>query len=172
LLQADGQKIVGGDGKVWCEIWWVKSVSQGPKTTEADVTWTTTPSGTLIGAIRWHGGAYDRRGQNLKAGVYTLRFGMFPINGDHQGVAPQRDFLVLAPAALDQNAETVAKFDDLMNLSRKASNSQHPAVMSMWLATESDFKPGLEQLGEHEWVLRVKLGDSQIALIVIGKAEA
>lgn len=170
LLQPAGHKVVGGDGKVWCEVWFVKSAPKGPDSTEADLMWKTVPPGAVIGAIRWHGGAYDRRAQPLKPGVYTLRFSMFPLNGDHQGVAPNRDFLVMSPAADDQSAAVIAKFQDLVALSRKASGTPHPAVLSMYIV-ESDFTPGLQSVGEHDWILYQKVGDAQVGLIVVGKAE-
>lgn len=169
-LQPAGQKIIAPDGKVWCEVWFRKQAPAGSPTTESDVTWKTMPPGSLVGAIRFPNGGADRRAQPVKAGVYTLRFSMFPINGDHQGVAPQRDFLVLSPAAADQASTVLSKFDDLMNLSRKVSGTPHPAVLSMWLI-ESDFTAGLEQMGEHDWVLKAAVGDAKIALIVVGKAE-
>jgi hypothetical protein len=40
----------------------------------------------------------------------------------------------------------------------------------MWL-TESDFKPGIHQLGE-DWAIHAKIGEAQVGLIVIGKVEA
>lgn len=169
-LQPVGHKIVGPDGKIWCEVWFSKNVPAGAPTTESDVTWKTVPPGSVIGAIRFPANGADRRGQILKPGVYTLRFSMYPINGDHQGVAPQRDFLVLSPAAADQDAGPVAKFETLMDMSRKASGTPHPAVLSMWLI-ESDFEPGLELMGEHDWVLKTAVGQAHIALIVVGKAE-
>jgi len=170
MLQPAGHKVVAGDGKVWCEVWFVKAAPKGPDSSEADLMWKTVPPGSVIGAIRWHEGAYDRRAQPLKPGVYTLRFSMFPLNGDHQGVAPNRDFLVMTPVADDQAAAPVPKFDDLMKLSRKASGTPHPAVLSMYIV-ESDFKPGLQSVGEHDWVLYVKVGDAQVGLTVVGKAE-
>jgi len=169
-LQPAGQKIIAPDGKVWCEVWFRKQVPAGSPTTESDVTWKTMAPGSLVGAIRFPNGGSDRRAQPIKAGVYTLRFSMFPINGDHQGVAPQRDFLVLSPAAADQGVDPVSKFDDLMNMSRKVSGTPHPSILSMWLI-ESDFAPGLEQMGEHDWVLKTSVGDARIALILVGKAE-
>jgi hypothetical protein len=132
--------------------------------------WKTVPPGSVIGAIRWHEGAYDRRAQPIKSGVYSLRFSMFPLNGDHQGVAPNRDFLVMSPAADDQNAAAIANFKDLVALSKKASGTPHPAVLSMYVV-ESDFKPGLQNVGEHDWILYVKVGETPIGLIVVGKAE-
>lgn len=170
LLQPTGHKVLGGDGKVWCEVWFVKTAPKGPDSTEADLMWKTVPPGAVIGAIRWHEGAYDRRSQPLKPGVYTLRFSMFPLNGDHQGAAPNRDFLVMSPAADDQTVAPIANFKDLVALSKKASGTPHPAVLSMYIV-ESDFKPGLQSAGEHDWILYHKVGDAQVGLIIVGKSE-
>jgi hypothetical protein len=168
-LQTQGHRVLTSDGKVYCEIWFRKEAPKGPVSSEVDLMWKTVPPGSLIGAIKYHTQGHDRRGQDLKPGVYTLRFSMFPINGDHQGVAPNRDFLVLAPADADKSLEPVSNFDALINMSRKVSGRQHPAVLSMWLV-ESDFKPGLQQTGE-DWTIQTKVGDAQVGLIVIGKAE-
>jgi hypothetical protein len=169
-LQPAGHKILKPDGSVWCEVWLRKSAPEGPETTEVDVTWKKATPGAVVGAIRFPNGGEDRRAQPLKPGVYTLRFSMFPINGDHQGVAPQRDFLVLTPVSVDQSLDTVPKFDDLMKMSRNASGTPHPAVLSMWYV-DSDYQPGLQQIGEHDWVLFTEVGGAKIALILVGKAE-
>ncbi|MCC7234753.1 MAG: hypothetical protein IT163_05585 [Bryobacterales bacterium] len=169
LLAPSGYRVTGGDGKPWCEVWYVKSAPKGPVSTEADLMWKTAPPGSVIGAIRWFQGGYDRRGQMLKPGVYTLRFSMFPINGDHQGVAPNRDFLVMTPAADDQSAAAVPAFKDLMVMSRKASGTPHPAVLSMYVV-ESDFQAGIQNLSE-DWILYEKVGDTPVGLTVAGKSE-
>ncbi len=169
-LQPAGHKIVAGDGKVYCEIWFRAKEVVGPKTSENDVTWVTTPPGALIGAIRFPGAGGDRRGQAIKPGVYTLRFGMQPVNGDHQGVAPQRDFLVFSPADEDKSAAPVSDIDDLVNMSRKVSGTPHPAVLSMW-KVDSGFAAGFSKMGEQDWVLQIKVGEAAIAVILIGKVE-
>jgi hypothetical protein len=170
LLQPAGHRVLGPDGKVYCEIWFRKEAPKGPESTEVDLMWKTVPPGSIIGVAKYHAEGHDRRGHILKPGVYTLRFSMFPINGDHQGVAPNRDFLVMAPAASDTSVEPVGHFETLVNMSRKVSGGQHPAVLSMWLI-ESDFKPGIHQLGE-DWAIHIKVGEAQVGLIVIGKVEA
>ena len=169
-LQEKGHRVLSADGKVWCELWFVKAAPKGAVTSEADVTWKTMVPFSVIGAIRWPGQGTDRRGQQIKPGVYTLRYGNYPVNGDHLGVAPQRDFLVMSPVALDQTGAALAKFEDLMNFSRKVSGAAHPAVLSMWLV-ESNFEPGLSQAGEHDWALQAAVGDARISVILVGKAE-
>jgi hypothetical protein len=170
-LQPAGHKVLSGDGKVWCELWFRKGPPSGPQTTETDVTWKNVLPGAIVGVIRWPAAGYDRRGQSVKPGVYTLRYSMHPVNGDHLGVAPQRDFLVLTPAALDTDPNPVPVFDALMNMSRKASGTQHPAVLSIY-KIDGDFKPGLTQAGEHDWNLHVSVGDVNVAVTIVGKSEA
>ena len=169
-LQEKGHRVLSSDGKVWCELWFVKAVPKGPVTSEADVTWKTMVPLSLVGAIRWPAQAYDRRGQQIKPGVYTLRYGNQPVNGDHLGVSPQRDFLVMSPVDLDQKTTPIAKFEELMAMSKKVSAASHPAVLSMWLV-EGNFEPGLSQAGEHDWALQVAVGDAKISVILVGKAE-
>jgi hypothetical protein len=165
-----GTKIVADNGSAYCEIWLRSTMPSGPNTGESSVTLPTIPKGALLGLLRFAAKGADRRGQTIAAGVYTLRYGDYPINGNHQGVAPQRDFLLLVPAALDKSADAVADFDALLELSRKASAAPHPAVLSFWKA-DADDKPGFQKQGEKDWVLTANLGDTKVSIIVIGKAD-
>lgn len=166
-LQKDGVKISNG-GAAYCEIWFRTEKPSGAKTTEENVTLPSLPVGALVGVIRFDGKGSDRRGQTIKAGVYTLRYGIMPINGDHQGAAPQRDFLLMTPAAEDQDLNSTPAFEALVAMSRKASGTPHPAVLSVWKA-DSD-TPGLSKQGDSDWVLQTKIGDTPIAVILVGVA--
>ena len=169
-LQKDGFKVAGGSGPAVCEIWFRSKAPSGPKTTEEAVSLPTIPQGALLGVLRFPGRGSDRRGQTIKPGVYTLRYSLQPVNGDHQGVAPQRDFLVMIPAADDTNTEAIPNIDDLMKMSRKASGTPHPAILSMSSSSNSTF-PELKKEGESDWVLHAKIGDTPVAVIVVGKVE-
>src|SRR5258708_15276157 len=149
-LNKTGTKITGPNG-AYVEIWLRASLPSGFKSTESSVSLPTIQVGTLLGVLRFSGKGADRRGQTIAPGVYTLRYGNFPINGDHQGVAPQRDFLLLSPAAADLSVDNLKDFDSLMALSKKASGSTHPAVLSFWKA-DSD-KPGFEKEAQTNWAL-------------------
>jgi hypothetical protein len=129
------------------------------------------PHGTLLGAIRFPGQGADRRGQAIKPGVYTLRYSLQPVNGDHLGVSPQRDFLVLVPAADDKDVNATPNFEALMAMSRKASGTPHPAVLSMWAAGASDPVPSFSKQGENDWVLNIKVGGMPVSIILVGKVE-
>ncbi len=128
VLQKQGVKILSASGSVYCELWLTAQVPSGPKSSEEGVALPTIPQGALLGVIRFPGAAQDRRGQSIKAGVYTLRYSIHPVNGDHQGVAPQRDFALLVPIAQDTDSKATPAFDALVALSTKASGTPHPAV--------------------------------------------
>jgi hypothetical protein len=89
-----------------------------------------------------------------------------PANDIHQGVAPQRDFLLLTPASEDRDPDATPDFEALVAMSRKASRTAHPAVLSFWKADADS--PGFSQHGDSDWVLQFKVGDTPIAIIVAG----
>lgn len=169
-LNKSGAKIVTDSGTALVEIWLRSAMPSGPSTGESNVMLPTIPPGALLGELRFPAKGSDRRGQDIAPGVYTLRYGNYPVNGNHQGVAPQRDFLVLVPAALDKSADPISDFDALMELSRKASRTPHPAVLSFWKA-DADQKAGFEKQGDKDWVLSTKLGDTMVSIILFGAAE-
>jgi hypothetical protein len=166
---------ISNQGAAYCGIWLRASLPSGTRLGEQNaslpnVTLPNIPQGTLLGVIRFDAAALDRRGESIKAGVYTLRYGIMPMNGSHQGAAPQRDFLLLTPAAEDRDLNATPNFDALVAMSRKASHSAHPAVLSLWKAATDS--PGFSQQGDTDWVLEAKVGDTPIAIIVAGTASS
>lgn len=170
-LQKDGAKVIAANGSPVCELWFLSAAPSGPKNSEEGVTLPTIPQGALLGILRFPGKGSDRRGQNIAPGVYTLRYSLQPVNGDHQGVAPQRDFLVLVPLADDKDAKAIANIDDLMKMSRKASGTPHPAVLSIYAGSGGGKVPELKKEGDSDWVLQVKIGELPVSVIVVGKVE-
>jgi hypothetical protein len=167
-LQQQGVKISGAGGE-YCEVWLRTKMPTGPKSADDAVT-LPIPQGALLGVIRFSGPAQDRRGQSLKAGTYTMRYSQYPVNGDHQGVAPQRDFALLVRIADDTDPAATPAFDALAALSAKASATPHPAVLSIWNSTSDKF-PNFSKQGDHDWVLDAKAGDLAISIILAGKVE-
>ncbi|MBL8227600.1 MAG: hypothetical protein JNL98_03955 [Bryobacterales bacterium] len=168
VIQKDGMKVTGADGKIFCEIW-LRSTPLPASTLEDSAT-LAVPHGTFMGVIHFPNKGADRRGQPVNPGVYTMRLSFFPQNGDHQGVAPQRDFLLLSPIAADSDPATTPSFEALTAASKKVSGTPHPAVFSMW-KVDNDFKAGFDKMGDSDWVLQTKIGDTPIAIILIGRAE-
>jgi hypothetical protein len=168
VLQKDGTKVTGPSG-TWLEVWFVNAAPKAAPSGEQNVTLPDVPHGALLGVVRFTSAGKDRRGQAIKPGIYTLRYSMFPINGDHQGVAPQRDFLVLSKIADDTDPKALPAYAPLMDASKKASGTPHPLVMSIWKA--DDQNQSLTEQGE-DWVLQRKVGDLNVAMVVVGTAAA
>jgi hypothetical protein len=165
-LQKDGLKVAGPNG-VTVEIWFRSAMPGGGKT-EENATMPDVPHGTLLGVMRTSGQYADRRGQSIKPGVYTMRYSVYPVDGNHQGVAPQRDFIILSRIAEDKDPKSAPAFDPLMDLSRKASGTPHPLCLSMWKGGSGDNKIGKE--GDTDWVLNAKIGDTPVDVILFGVA--
>lgn len=159
-------------GARYCEIWLRADPPYGSsssnKNVAPNVTLPNIPQGALVGVIQFDADAADRRGQTIQAGVYTLRYGIMPMNDSHQGAAPQRDFLLLTPVAEDRDLNATPDFDLLVAMSRKASHTSHPAVLSFWKADADS--PGFSLQGDSDWVLQSKVGGIPIAIIVAGTA--
>ena len=174
-LSQTGIRVTGPSGPV-CDLWLGKAVpgkANAPQT--LGVTFPQLAQGTLIGAMRLPNSVKDYRKQLIKAGVYTLRYALLPDNGNHMGVAPQRDFVLASPAAADQDPATV-NFDQTVTLSRKTTGSNHPSVWS--LAPPEDHPkslPSVFHLDDGDlWIVEfsVPLGGSPtpMALVVVGSA--
>lgn len=167
-IRAEMQKAgirISNNGAPYCELWFRSNEPPSTGTTEAGVTLPFKP-GALLGVIRFNANGVDRRGQEIKPGVYTLRYVHLPSNRDHEGAGRYRDFVLLAPAALDQDLNATPNFEALVALSRKASGTAHPAVLSLWKADRD--APGFGPQDNGDWVLETKIGDTPIAVILIG----
>lgn len=128
-LEPGGSRVSLADG-AYCDIWLRSGVPSG-KTEAQGAIYTSLGESALIGVIVFARPTTDFRGQPLKPGAYTLRYGLHPTDGNHMGISPIRDFLVLTPVASDQNPDAQFKFEELMKLSTKASGTNHPAVLSL-----------------------------------------
>jgi hypothetical protein len=172
-IQGQGFRVTGASGGAsgaWCEIWLAKSLPVGAKPDDAAISFGIA-QGTLLGVIRFPGKGADRRGQVIPAGVYTLRYSLFPVDGSHSGVAPQRDFALMTPVAADPDPAAKPAFGDLIKMSGKASGTPHPAVLSLETPPAAATAPGVVKEGEHDWTLTVKVGDLTFSIIVVGKSE-
>jgi hypothetical protein len=166
-LDTGGYRVTGSAGP-WCELWFARTLPTGAKPAEPTIVFPFT-QGELIGVIRFPATGYDRRGQSLKPGVYTMRYSQFPVDGAHQGVAPQRDFVLLTPIGNDPDPKAAPGFDKLVEQS-KTSGTGHAAVLSLEPPSGATF-PAIHKEGESDWSLSVKAGGVPIAIIVAGKVE-
>ncbi|MDA1313280.1 MAG: hypothetical protein O2968_08095 [Acidobacteria bacterium] len=169
LLQADGVRVKGPDAKIVAELWGRKAAFEGNPAAGFGIRFDNIPEGVLIGLIRFPENRSDYREQHVPAGVYTLRYGLHPEDGDHMGVAPSRDFVLLTPAAADTEATKNYGFDDMVELSYKVGNS-HPTVMRAALP-EGDGALNIWQDDLEQWVVDLKVAGGAVGIIIYGHAE-
>jgi hypothetical protein len=166
LIDSQRYRVVSSSGP-WCEVWFRKSIPAAPKSSDEAIV-LPIAQGTLLGVISFPSQSADRRGQVIKPGVYTMRYSLFPVDGAHQGVAPQRDFALLTPIASDADPAATPDFATLVDMSRK-SGTAHPAVFS--LETPAGTKlPAVAKEGEKDWTLSVKVGNLALSIILVGQA--
>jgi hypothetical protein len=160
-----------------CEIWLRKSVPGGPASQDLGVAYPQLKMGTLVGAMVLNADVKDYRRQVVHSGVYTLRYAISPVNGNHQGVAPQRDFLVAIPADMDKDPAALTD-NQTIEASKKSTSTNHPSVWSLMPGQGSAAaKPEVTHDAEDDfWVLQFSVpiaagGASapvRMALVVVG----
>ena len=174
-LETQGQRVLLSDGTVVCEIWMRKAAPARAKTDVAGAVYTALQDSAVVGVISFPKGGTDFRGQAIKPGAYVLRYALHPADGNHMGISPIRDFLLLVPVAGDQNVDAQFKFEELSKLSTKASGTNHPAPLSLVSAEGKTAFPSVFE-NEHGHVgyatkLKTSAGEMPIAFIVKGVAE-
>jgi len=139
-LNSQGYRIVDGQGKPFLDLWLRKEVpaSGKPSGPKGAILFPVLTDGELIGAARFHVEGHDYRDQSVAPGVYTLRYGLQPVNGDHLGVSENRDYALLVPAAKDSATSDMPR-KTLETQSAEAAGTNHPAVLIL-LAAPADAK--------------------------------
>ena len=125
LFSSDAQRVTSGATTL--EFWWVKSL---PVAGGGPAAWSQVAEGALVGVVRVTGAFKEIRGKAVNPGVYTLRFGLQPQNGDHLGASPFREFLLLSPASADTDPKPLG-LDGTAAISKQTIGSSHPAALSL-----------------------------------------
>jgi len=179
LVSPDGYQIAGEDGPV-LEVWMLKQVPVKPEFKPNFTQFYPFNNGQLVGAMRIPEGVdyTDFRGQQMKPGTYTLRYGKQPMDGNHVGTSQTYDFLLALPAKADTKTDPIGDFYKLSELSAKAVGSTHPAIFSLQDPSKATREATLEQdsFTQH-WILNFtatadadgKKTDLKMRLVVIGQ---
>ncbi|MFY9529059.1 MAG: hypothetical protein WBC04_04040 [Candidatus Acidiferrales bacterium] len=177
-LSGDALRVTGPQGAL-CEIWFRKDIpAKAASGSGLGIAFPQFGDGALVGAIRFEAASQDYRQQAIQPGVYTLRYALQPVDGNHQGVSPYRDFLLAIPAAADSSVEPLAG-KDLYKASRKAAGTGHPSVWSLYPPDNAPPSlPGIVHQNDGDlWILYVKAplasgsgGSSTVGLVLVGHA--
>ena len=128
-LDSQGYRVLDPQGKPFADFWLRKGTpaSGKPAGPKAAVLYPILADGELIGVVKFASEAHDYRDQTIAPGVYTLRYALQPVNGDHLGVSTYRDYALLLPAAKDDSLEDLPR-KKLEQKSAESAGSSHPAV--------------------------------------------
>jgi hypothetical protein len=134
LLADSGHAVKRGDSTL--EFWWVRTLplESAPSGVPS---WDQVPDGALVGVLRTAAPLQDIRAMPIKPGTYTLRFARQPQDGDHMGVSPYREFLLVSPAADDQVPQPTGH-KGAVDLAKKTIGKSHPASLSLDPPTTTD----------------------------------
>ncbi|WP_406695205.1 hypothetical protein V5E97_29630 [Singulisphaera sp. Ch08] len=150
-LNAEGIRIVDDQGKPYADLWFRKAIPAAgkPAGPQGPVLFPTLKTGELIGALRFSDEGRDFRDQAISKGVYTMRYGLQPMNGDHLGASPFRDFALLLPAAKDK---TLGDLDQklLHEESAESAGTSHPAILMLLEVPPSAPKGGPSMVHDEE----------------------
>jgi hypothetical protein len=156
-------------------FWFVKQLGAAEAPAGKPASWSEIKEGTLVGAAKIDKDFRDIRGRVIKAGTFTLRYGIQPANGDHLGVSPYREFLLLSPARIDTDPAP-RDHDALVEVSKEAIGGSHPAVLSIDppISTAAPLAVTTTELEHKAIVLEIPTagGALRFGLVLIGKIEA
>ena len=159
-------------GSIMGEFWFCKELSLGSgESPPLGVAFGQLARGTLVGALRLDENWSDYKEGPVGGGAYTLRYGIQPEDGEHLGVSLYRDFLMLIPGSEDVDPEASFSFDDLVDLSKKSSGSEHPAILSLFPLYEEIAEPTVLQNEMDQWTVAVPLGSLTLGLVIEGHGE-
>ena len=168
-IQSPGVRVNGPDGKPVAEFWGRSTAFSGQPVVEFGVRFETIPEGAFLGVARFPEKGSDFRRQNVPPGLYTMRYGLHPEDGNHMGVAASRDFVLLTPIADDPDPSKNLGFDELVAMTLRVGNP-HPTVLRAEIP-EGEEAPHLWENEYEHWVLDLEAGGEVIGLVVHGHAE-
>ncbi len=180
-LNPNGQQIAAG-GSTIGTVWLVKQLeAKADFKPSLSVKYPLTP-GQLVGVIEVAKKSEftDFRGQDVATGLYTLRYGQQPVDGNHVGTSDLADFLLAIPAKLDTDPALLKMSEAMHKLSAKTAGSNHPAIFSLLPPKAVEKTPALtHDSSKHFWILSLtadgKAGDAAVKVplrvVIVGVSE-
>jgi hypothetical protein len=178
-LQPGGVRVLRGGSRTVADLWLAKQWNAKADFKPTAAVLYPFEAGTLIGVIRFKNKGSDFRGQEIPAGVYTVRYALQPVDGNHVGTSDTRDFLLLLPGKEDAKAAAMDPMT-MIQLSPKVTGTTHPAMMALLRSEAAEAKPSIRHDEERDlWSVRLQgtanaAGKSQpqpIEIVVAGQAE-
>jgi len=152
-FESPGVKVVDSNGFVFCEVWLRSAPVADSTSLEDAIREGAVPQGALVGVVRYASPGADRQGQGFGPGLYTLR--------------QWQDASVLMVRAADDQELSGPDSDQLAALSRKVSKTGTPAALRLSKGGAGRL-PRFEMTRGGEWIVHSKVGETPVALLVVG----
>jgi hypothetical protein len=167
-----GPYTISVDGQAAARFWLRGDPpSSSSPSSELGVTFGQLESGSLLGVVELVQPWADYKNTSIQPGTYTMRYGVMPEDGNHMGVSPYRDYLMLIPAAEDSDPKRSFNYVELITGSAQASGVPHPAVLALFPIWDEISEPTLTKNEMDQWTFAIKLGDRVLGLVVLGHGE-
>lgn len=180
MLPSEGFRVIRGSSRTVCEIWPCKEWETAADFKQTPERLYPFKPGQLIGFLHYTRRGKDFRDQSISKGWYSLRYGLQPIDGNHVGTSPTRDFVLLIHAEDDKSPNPVA-MEELIKLSTKAAGTAHPAMLCLQRTDkDSEKKPTMIHDEDKDWWILHFIGqaaaggktnDLPVNLVVAGHAD-
>jgi hypothetical protein len=154
VLNTEAISLASGESTFF-QFWFRKELPLAAAPAGGTLALDTLQEGTVLGVLKVSAERYDFRDEEIPAGVYILRFGIQPEDGNHLGVAPTRTFALLIPAKDDTQLEPVAH-EELMKAAAVINAAGHPSSLNLQPVEQAKGEfPRLEELndGQHKVLL-------------------
>jgi hypothetical protein len=171
LISDQGFRIQDDKGQTLADIWLRKAIpgSEKPSGPKGAILFPFLADGELIGILEFPSEGHDYRDQPIAKGVYTMRYGLQPVNGDHLGVSIYRDYSLLSPATKDQTPALPSR-KQLEARSAESAGTSHPAVLLLQAppseASKINFPAMIRDAEKNTWSVAVP-----VSILVKGQAE-
>jgi hypothetical protein len=169
VLEGRAYRVLDDRGEPFVEIWLRKSIpaSSKPGAPKGTIQFPFLADGELLGVAQLAEEGHDFRDQPIEKGSYTIRYGLQPVNGDHLGVSPFRDYSLLLPAAVDKTPKAPSR-KELEARSAESAGTSHPAIFFMLTAPRGKSAPAiLHDEEKNRWSVLLPL-----SVQVSGESEA
>ena len=146
-------------GKPWLEFWLRAPLPLKAKPAKPEKALDALATATLMGVVRIHKSGRDYRVDDLYKGVFTMRYGKIPGDGNHLGATDYPYFAVLIPATKDPKLDTYKTFKTMTKASLMETASEHPMILSLRPAKKAAAQPTIiEPAPEHRSILLAASG--------------
>jgi hypothetical protein len=143
------------DKSTFFQFWFRKELPLAQAPSGGSLALDTLQEGTVLGVLKVDSERYDFRDEEIPTGIYVLRYGIQPEDGNHLGVAPTRTFALLIPAKDDTQLDPIAH-EELMKAAAVINAVSHPTSLNLQPVEQAEGAfPRLDALndGQHKVLL-------------------